>query len=257
MIFVEKRNALSRKALSSIKVPEREAKHWKGIQHGVLADTLVNRVKAYGLEITDENWYVSPVKKTIMWGALDIVSSKNSPSLSIGQEAKFSLGVRHGNGGEYAVGFAVGARIVVCSNGMFQGDFVMKKRHTQGLNLEELIDNALERYIQGCETLENLINGWREVQIDDRDAAYMVLKSYRDGYVNFRYLNDFYENWNNPPHEEFAPRTAWSLYNAFTETIKDMSPPRQLRLLAGLRRMFDSEYCVGDAYLGPQSFSLN
>ena len=31
-------------------------------------------------------------------------------------------------------------------------------------------------------------------------------------------------HWRKPEHEEFAPRTAWSLFNAFTEAFKEINP---------------------------------
>jgi hypothetical protein len=30
-------------------------------------------------------------------------------------------------------------------------------------------------------------------------------------------------DWRKPRHEAFEPRTAWSLFNCFTETMKDLS----------------------------------
>ena len=32
------------------------------------------------------------------------------------------------------------------------------------------------------------------------------------------------EAWEEPKHEEFAPRTAWSLFNTFTEVQKGSGP---------------------------------
>lgn len=257
MILATGQNSKTREALLKIPVPNRtNTKFWKGINHGTLAATVVDRVQAAGLEISKEWWYVNP-KRTILWGAVDIIPGKGSaPKMKIGQAANFSLGVRHGNQGEYAVSFAVGARVGVCSNGMFSGDFVFKKKHSEKLDLPDLVDNAVIHYLKECESLERLINGWREQEIDNRDAAYMILQSHREGYVNFRYLEDVEKNWMSPPHEEFQPRTAWSLYNAFTETAKILTPPRQLKLLTGLRKMFDTEYGVGDAYVGPQRVAL-
>ena len=45
--------------------------------------------------------------------------------------------------------------------------------------------------------------------------------------------------WHRPPHADFEPRTAWSLYNAFTEVARDRSPEVQLKALRGLRTLFD------------------
>ncbi len=39
--------------------------------------------------------------------------------------------------------------------------------------------------------------------------------------------------WERPAHEAFAARTAWSLYNAFTEVSKSRSP--RVQMDAGLR----------------------
>jgi hypothetical protein len=36
------------------------------------------------------------------------------------------------------------------------------------------------------------------------------------------------EAWEAPQHEEFAPRTAWSLFNAFTEVQRMASPRAQV-----------------------------
>jgi hypothetical protein len=48
------------------------------------------------------------------------------------------------------------------------------------------------------------------------------------------------EAWDEPRHDEFKPRTPWSLFNAFTEVLK-AGPPRQqmegsLRLTSLFRR---------------------
>ena len=48
------------------------------------------------------------------------------------------------------------------------------------------------------------------------------------------------EAWGEPKHAEFAPRIAWSLFNAFTEVGKGAGPRQQmegtLRLSALFRR---------------------
>lgn len=53
------------------------------------------------------------------------------------------------------------------------------------------------------------------------------------------------EAWEKPRHEEFVPRTAWSLFNAFTEVEKNAGPRQQmegsLRLTALSRRELRGE----------------
>lgn len=243
MIYVATEFTKTREDLHKIEVPVRTnvSKQWQGIQHGFLADTLVEQIEGKGLEIVKETWYTNP-KGDTLWGAVDILPENASPSLEIGQAGSFSLGVRHSNLGRYSVSFAVGARIAICSNGMFAGDFVLKKRHTSKVDLREVIDLGIDRYITECENLEQLIHGWQEVSLTDRDAEHLLFEVHRQGHVAFAHLEDVHKHWINPPHEEFEARTAWSLYNAFTEKAKDLPPPGQMRLLSGLRSVFDTEF---------------
>ena len=45
--------------------------------------------------------------------------------------------------------------------------------------------------------------------------------------------------WHTPRHEEFQPRTAWSLFNAFTEARKQVNPHTAICSGEALHRVFD------------------
>jgi hypothetical protein len=45
-------------------------------------------------------------------------------------------------------------------------------------------------------------------------------------------------NWREPAHEEFRPRTAYSLQNAFTSSFKQLDPVPLYRATADLGRFF-------------------
>jgi hypothetical protein len=49
------------------------------------------------------------------------------------------------------------------------------------------------------------------------------------------------EAWEEPKHEEFVPRTAWSLFNAFTEVQKAASPRLQMDGSLKLSTLFRRE----------------
>ncbi len=53
MIYTAGQNVLTRKQLNLIKVPTRDnvSANWKGLNHGVLASTLVKRIEKQGLVI--------------------------------------------------------------------------------------------------------------------------------------------------------------------------------------------------------------
>jgi hypothetical protein len=49
------------------------------------------------------------------------------------------------------------------------------------------------------------------------------------------------EAWEEPRHEEFAPRTAWSLFNAFTEIQKNAGPRAQMEGTLRFTQLFRRE----------------
>jgi hypothetical protein len=49
------------------------------------------------------------------------------------------------------------------------------------------------------------------------------------------------EAWEEPKHEEFAPRTAWSLFNVFTEVEKSACPRAQMEGSLRLTKLFRRE----------------
>ena len=52
------------------------------------------------------------------------------------------------------------------------------------------------------------------------------------------------EAWEEPRHEEFAPRTAWSLFNAFTEIQKEAGARAQMDGTLRLSALFRVELHV-------------
>jgi hypothetical protein len=58
------------------------------------------------------------------------------------------------------------------------------------------------------------------------------------------------EQWLEPKHEEFRPRVAWSLFNAFTEVAKNSPPGRRWRVRSALVRSFAASFRSHDSHKG-------
>jgi len=56
-------------------------------------------------------------------------------------------------------------------------------------------------------------------------AHHLMVEAIRANVLPASRLPKVMESWEEPKHEEFVPRTAWSLFNAFTEVQKG-SPAR-------------------------------
>ena len=94
-----------------------------------------------------------------------------------------------------------------------------------------------ERLLQ----LDQRILRYKEVEIDDARAHDLVIRGLDAGVVTSTQVPDVLREWREPSHEAFEPRTAWSLFNAFTEAHKQVNPHTALRRGEALYGLFDTE----------------
>ena len=77
---------------------------------------------------------------------------------------------------------------------------------------------------------------WKATRIPDEAAKLVVYRAFIEGELDVpkhlaRRVHDLYFN---PQIEEFAPRTTWSLSNAFTSAFKGLDPIPQFKATAKL-----------------------
>lgn len=252
MIYTGGHKVLSRDDLCKIDVPVRDnvGEHWKGLPHGVLADTVIDYVTRIGFGVKKETWYCNP-NQSALFGAVDLDSRGTDYQLEIGQAADYSIGIRHDNAGRYAVSFAVGARITVCANGLFTGDFILKQKHTHALDVEELVCEGVEEWLTKCSEVAEYVSGMKQYDLIEEDASHIMMSTAegltgnRHGCLNWAHINKVAELWRKPTYDVFRPRNLWSLYNCFTEVAKTLTPPRQMKLLRGLKPII-TEFTGGE-----------
>jgi hypothetical protein len=75
-------------------------------------------------------------------------------------------------------------------------------------------------------------------QLAPRDADHLLVEGLRRRVLPASRLPQVMRAWEKPRYPEFAPRTAWSLLNAFTEVTKSRSPRAQIEGTLRLTRMF-------------------
>ena len=71
-----------------------------------------------------------------MFGVMEI-SRSSSP------EWHRCIGIRNSHDKSFAVGLSAGIVVCVCTNMAFGGTTVIKRRHTSGIELSQLIDRAV------------------------------------------------------------------------------------------------------------------
>ena len=109
-------------------------------------------------------------------------------------------------------------------------------KHTKHLSLVDILAVGVERMQRNFEPMKKQVEAWKTTRIADEAAKLVIYRAFVEGELDVpkhlaRRVHDLYFN---PRVEEFAPRTTWSLSNAFTSTFKELDPIPQFKATAKL-----------------------
>lgn len=226
---------VEREALADAPCPQRTATHVP-VPHAAFVDTLHAWLAYEGIQPAAEE-YALTKDGLRMFGVIALHSEH--------PDWQVTIGLRNAHDKSFSAGLAAGSRVIVCDNLSFSAEVVSTRKHT-GRILDELpvlVRQMLQRTLQYQRGEAGRIDRMREIPVDDVTAHDTVCRAVRSRILPASRVPDVLRNWHEPPHEEFQPRTAWSLYNGFTETAKlfstDLRFPRLLQLSDLFRSRFE------------------
>ncbi len=133
-------------------------------------------------------------------------------------------------------------RLFLCDNLAFFGEVTAHRKHTANVfrDLPDLIYKMLAQVSSFRARTDGEIAAMKGRELQPAAAHHLMVEAIRANVLPASRLPKVIEAWEEPAHSEFLPRTAWSLFNAFTEVAK-ASPPRaqmegSLRLSSLFRR---------------------
>lgn len=208
---------LDRNQLMMVPTPQGTATH-KPIPHGEVVTALVETLGFRHIGVTREQYAVSRDGMKL-FGTMELET--------VSHGCRFALGIRNSHDRTMALGITVGYRVMVCDNLAFYGDFspVMKK-HTKHFELLPALEYGVSQMQRNFEPMVRDIERWQDSQLTDVAARLLIYEAFIEGAMEIpRHLaRPTHQAYFNPPHQEFAPRTMWSLQNAFTESFKLLDP---------------------------------
>jgi len=134
-----------------------------------------------------------------------------------------SIGARGSIDKSIAQGFVAGGNVFVCDNLCFSGDAVHVVRKNTRNVLEDVMAKIDDVLIAAVGSFDGLIADRQrlmEIDVDTTRGYELIGRAVGTDILRPTAANVAYREWRAPTHEEFAPRTLWSLYNAFTEGLK-------------------------------------
>jgi hypothetical protein len=125
---------------------------WHPVSHAKVVTALESAVEERGLAVVNKNYSLTQ-NGGRMFGSWQIDSGD--------PKYNYSLGFRNSIDQSMALGMVAGNHIMVCSNMQFSGDYITFRKHTGGLDLDELVYMA-NKAIEITMTKMGAFHAWHE-----------------------------------------------------------------------------------------------
>ena len=122
--------------------------------------------------------------------------------------------------------------MLVYQNLAFRGDYSpVLAKHSKKFSLEDSLSVGVDRMQRNFEPMRRQVESWRAQQLSTATAKLTIYRAFIEGGLDVprhlaRRVHDLYFN---PQHEDFQPRTMWTLSNAFTSAFKELDPIPRFR----------------------------
>ena len=153
------------------------------------------------------------------------------------------VGVRNSHDQSFAAGICCGVSVLVCSNLCFGGEFVIKRRHTSGIDLTSMVEETMDALADGYLSFEERLLDLHDEPVTDDQARVAIVKAAEAGAIPSCDILAVFGEYLEPRHPEFQERTKWSLLNAFTEIAHKYTPARLDICNRKLTRIFALDGC--------------
>jgi len=218
--------------LSLIEAPP-ATETWFPVKHALVLDTVAETLTASGFTIDEMRLSVARDNQRF-FGTLRLQNR-------IAEGVSLAVGLRNSTDKSFPIGFCVGERVFVCDNLAFASEIVIARKHTRfgQTRFNEAVSQAVVGLHQYRITAAERIARLQQWELSAEVADSLILRAYESGVVGTRLLPAILRHWREPI-TDFAPRTGWSLLNAFTSALKDrqrLSPQEAAMQTIQLQRL--------------------
>lgn len=173
-----------RKAIMAIPSPA-YTKTWHPISHKEVITSLDTVIKNKGIKVRQETYSVKNNGRNIF----------GTWVLDIEKKGKLiQVGFRNSIMKNFAVGFCAGTWVIACSNMMFKGEFIEFRKHTSGIDYDELLeieDRTLDQVIKQGNELIEWQNGLRKHKLDEPVFKQITYDAMDQGILAPNHFNAF------------------------------------------------------------------
>src|SRR6266481_1597394 len=228
---------ISKAELAQIPTPPATPTHVP-IPHLEVVEKLIGTLSLRHIGVVGEEFAVSS-DGLEMFGGLDLETTFEG--------CRFAIGIRNANNKRFRLSCTVGLRVFVCQNLAFQGDYTpVLAKHSKNFSLQDSLSIGVDRMQRSFEPMRRQVEAWRTSQLSEEAAKLIIYRAFieRELEVPRHLARVVHDRYFDPQYEEFAPRTMWSLSNAFTSAFKELDAIPQFQATAKLGAFLEGVHAV-------------
>jgi hypothetical protein len=224
-------NAVRRERVAEVVTPPR-TDSWVPIAHHQLLAGVQESLGRSGLHVVTEAHGLTKDGNRY-FGLLQVANGTNPDGFGL------VVGIRNSHDKTFPAALVLGASVFVCDNLSFSGQVKLARKHTAHIerDLPQLVERAVGMLSDLRNTQERRFATYQTHELTDSGAHDLIIQALDSRIVPVTKIPDVLQEWREPRHAEFREgRTAWRLFNAFTEILKGNlgELPRRTQALHGL-----------------------
>jgi len=147
--------------------------------------------------------------------------------LDCGENSKYMIGFRNSLAKLFSLGFCAGNHVTVCSNMMFSGQFMDFRRHTGGLNWEELLyftETAFQKVFEIMGKLKEWQENLKNKDMKENEFKILTFNAIQQGALLPSKFNEFISSFENQGiQEKEFKNTLHQFHGGFTRMLRNES----------------------------------
>ncbi|MCH1499352.1 MAG: DUF945 domain-containing protein [Akkermansiaceae bacterium] len=155
---------------------------------------------------------------------------------------RWVVGLRNSHDKTFPAAMVAGTQVFVCDNLAFTGQVKLSRKHTRFAerDLRHLTSRAVGKLGDRFMKLDQRIDAYKQKRITDNKAHDLIVRALDCRAITATQVPKVLSEWRKPTHREFRRRNIWSLFNAVTETHKELNPHIAARRSEALHGLCDT-----------------
>jgi hypothetical protein len=219
----------------SAQVPK-QTRTYKPISHEELMDLTLESIHQSGYELASQNYSVAEDGL--------VANGKYTIANVADKEMQLQVAWQNSYNKKVSLKFALGTRIMICSNGMVSGNYGSFKSKHVG-DIQTVAPSSITEYIKKGSSaftqLQKDRNVMKQYETTDQIVAELVGRMYiQEDLITSTQLNILKRELIKPTHNYSAEGSLWDLYNHATFALKGSHPSKWMSAHSELHSFFNN-----------------